>query len=182
MSVMYENTGERHRRFDEAIQFMEAYQFEDSPVRGPATVLWCVKFMRTNGGSPLGWHQRWMTITKLQPSDPYAAFHECNCRILELAVTYDQLGVTALASMEYVCRQIQMIEEKYKDKNTSTSSESFEASLYAGVTHRSGLCISPQLSAWISDELKGEAAVMKERRKAREERALARPKNAAKES
>ena len=51
-----------------------------------------------------------------------------------------------------------------------------EAHLYAGSSSRAGLCISPELSEWVADEMRKESAVMKERRKAREERALSKPK------
>jgi hypothetical protein len=40
---------------------------------------------------------------------------------------------------------------------------------------RGSLCICPELSAWIAGELSKESAVMKEKRKAREERALQKP-------
>ena len=66
-----------------------------------------------------------------------------------------------------------MIEEKYKDKVFGAASEQgLEAQLFSGATHRSGLCICPALAEWIAAELKGEAAILKERRKAREEMTL----------
>ena len=45
---------------------------------------------------------------------------------------------------------------------------------------RGELCICPLLSEWIAKELQKESAVMKERRKAGEERVLARPKKGGK--
>ena len=81
-----------------------------------------------------------------------------------------------MASAEYVLRQVQLIEERYKEKVVGAANEShIEAALYAGLQNRTGLCICPSLSEWIATEMRGEAAVMKERRKAREERALAKP-------
>ncbi len=48
-----------------------------------------------------------------------------------------------------------------------------DAHIFTGL-HTSGtLCICPKLSEWVSEELRKESAVMKERRKAREERVLA---------
>ena len=176
MSVLYDNQGTRHRNFDQAVQFMESFSFADFPIVGPLTVLWCCLFIRAHGGSPTAWHQRWMLLVKLQPTDPYAMFHETLLRILEFMVQYDQLGVCALASAEYIMRQVQLIEERYKEKVIGAASETtVEAALYAGQANRTGLCICPALSEWIAGEMRGEAAVMKERRKAREERALAKP-------
>jgi hypothetical protein len=42
---------------------------------------------------------------------------------------------------------------------------------------RGNLCVCPALQDWISEELRKESAVLKERRKAREERSLLRDRN-----
>ena len=47
--------------------------------------------------------------------------------------------------------------------------------IYAGTATRAGLCISPKLQEWVAQELSKESAVLKERRKAREERQLRKP-------
>ena len=83
-------------------------------------------------------------------------------------------------------RQLQLLEERvYEAELTAPSSkkgqgsgklqsayEVVESGLFLGTTETKGnLCICPALSEWISEQLKAEAAVAKERRKAREERA-----------
>jgi hypothetical protein len=50
-----------------------------------------------------------------------------------------------------------------------------DARIFTGEAQRGGLCISPKLQEWVANELKIESAVLKERRKAHEERALAKP-------
>jgi hypothetical protein len=173
---MYDNIGDRKRRFDEAVQFLETFEFRDSPVKGPATALWCCKFIAEHGGSPQGWHSRWLSLVRLQPSDPYVQLHKMCLRTLEIMLTYDQLALSALASAEYLFRQVQMVEERYRDKvHGANSDSSLETNLFSGSVNKSGLCIAPPLSEWIANELKGEAAILKERRKAREERSLVKP-------
>jgi len=177
LSVLYDSTGERFRNFADSIQYLEVIKWSDTPVKGPSTVLWCCRFMKINGGSPCSWHSRWQSIAKVQNSEPGVQAHDAFCRTLEIMVCFDQLAVGALASAEYVCRQIQLVEEKYKEKAGSNANVELvqEMHLFGGHSSRSNLCICPDLSAWIAEEMKTEAAVMKERRKAREERALQKP-------
>ena len=68
-------------------------------------------------------------------------------------------------------------EEKYKEKagNNANTEIVQEQHLFGGHSSRTNLCICPDLSAWIAEEMKTEAAVMKEWRKAHEERALQKP-------
>ena len=174
LSVLYDVTGERFRRFADAVQHLEAISFADSPVKGPVTIVWCCRFMRDHGGSPTGWHTKWLSLTRMQANDSYVILHDHFSKVLEMMVVYDQLQVGALAAAEYVVRQIQMIEEKYKDK-VAGAEDAVEQALFSGQVHRSGLCLCPALSEWMGTEMRGEAALMKERRKAREERALKKP-------
>ena len=133
--------------------------------------------MKINGGSPSAWHHRWQSPAKAQSSEPGVQAHDAFCRTLEIMLCFDQLSLGSLASAEYVCRQIQLVEEKYKEKAGSNASVELvqEQHLFGGHFSRTNLCICLDLSAWIAEEMKTEAAVMKERRKAREERALQKP-------
>ena len=85
--------------------------------------------------------------------------------------------VTALAMMELLVRQIQIIEEQLKDKfYTGTGESAIDLHLMSGLSNRCKLCICPSLSTFVASEAAKDTAVMKERRKAREERALLKPK------
>ena len=96
-------------------------------------------------------------------------------------VVYDQLDVANIASAELIVRGIQRIEEQHKLKLTSVD-DAGEAALFLGSSggSRGGTVVSPKLAEWIGSEMQKEAAIAKERRKAREERALSR-KNEKKE-
>ena len=137
--------------------------------------------MLNQSGTPTGWHTKWRSDGKLDPSSHLIAFHAVCCQVVETMMSYDQLNAVNLASGELVMRQIMLTEERLKDKFSASSPDGFdEFHLYSGRRDRYALCIDPSLSEWVAREVAKESVVMKERRKAREERALARPKTKAK--
>lgn len=98
-------------------------------------------------------------------------------------LVYDQLDAPNLASAELVARHIQLLEDhdrRLEDqgggkKDGSLAAGSEDAHLYLGLTNmRGGYCISPKLQEFVASELQKESAVLRERRKAQEERQLAR--------
>ena len=90
-------------------------------------------------------------------------------------VVYDQLDDSNLASAELIGRAIQRLQEQHKHKLIAAD-DSGESALFLGSSggSRVGTIISPKLSEWIGTEMQKEASIAKERRKAREERNLAR--------
>lgn len=149
--------------------------FSDWPVAGPRTIPHVLSRVVEHGGSPIAHSQAWRVACKFQPSDKPAQDHELLCRILQTMVVYDQLDVTNLASAELVGRAIQRIEDQHKLK-LHAADDSGETSLFLGSAggSRVGTVISPKLSEWIGAGMQKEAAIAKERRKAREERNLSR--------
>eukprot|EP00973_Karenia_brevis_P040046 5530179-Karenia_brevis.AAC.1 len=83
--------------------------------------------------------------------------HESMCQLLELMVCYDQLDAGALACAEVAARQIQYAEEKWKERILGQQGDmaAQDASLFSGAVTRGNLCICPDVSERISDELKG---------------------------
>ena len=84
-------------------------------------------------------------------------------------------------------RQLQLVEERTAQQQEArraagSSSSSYDDShLYLGLgATRGGVMVAPALQKYIAEQLALESAVLKERRKAREERALARPKKGPK--
>ena len=72
-----------------------------------------------------------------------------------------------------------MVEKKYKDRMQSGSGGDVQsdAFLYMATSITRGVVgVCPALTEYISGELSKESSILKERRKAREERTLARPK------
>ena len=101
--------GKRGRRFADAVAMVSEEAYADWPVAGPRTVLWCLQFLaRTNQGA-LEHHYKWKQLSKLQVHDYGVEFHESVMRIVELAVTYDQVDPTNLAALEVALRRAQII-------------------------------------------------------------------------
>lgn len=114
---------------------------------------------------------------RLSAADVGVGLHEACCLTLEAMCSYDQLNCANLAAAEHAARQAQLTDERWKERATGSADSAdqhLEFHLFAGTGTRGYLCICPALAEWISDELKRESAINKERRKAREERALAR--------
>ena len=180
MPVRISAQGERHRDFRSATDLLSENEWKDWPVRSPRTLGWVCRFIVENGGTPMGRHTKWKSDAKLG-TEPGVAEHESACKLLQTLLCYDQLDAGNLAAGELIARQIQMVEEKYKERLQGSSSSSghpqSDSFLYMGTSLTRGtVCICPALMEFVSGELQKETSILKERRKAREERTLARPK------
>ena len=177
-TVKFDDAGKRFREYREAVNMLHEDPWSDWPLTGPRVFLWGARFMLENGGTPTGWHSKWRADGKLQSSDPGVIVHEEFCRMIQTQMCYDQANSANLASSEQMMRQLMLIEEKFKDRFVGNGSHelSEEAHLDGGHMQRANICVSPPLSEWVAEEVRKEHVVLKERRKAREERALARPK------
>ena len=98
--------------------------------------------------------------------------HGLLCDIIELAVSYDQLDISSLASFELAVRRVQMLEEAYAANPKQPRFDSQSKLHFMGQGRRNS-AVAPALVAHVASELRDEASVAKERRKAREEAALA---------
>ena len=143
---------------------------------------WCMQHVLESGQTPLGHHQKWKAEVRLSPDDPSLLMHESLCKIWQTMCCYDQLDASNLACAELLTRQLQLIEDKHLDRLDSSSSAGRatgpyqDTHLYLGTTStRGGVIVCPKLQKWIGEQLAAESLVLKERRKAREERALSRP-------
>ena len=181
LPVRYDHNGQRYRDFRSVADVCHTLAWDDWPVPGPRTAAWVLKFMIGRAGGPLGWHAMWRANGRLQESDPWVLQHEALCRILETSGSYDQLDLCANASSEILCRQIQICEDQLSHKFEEVGGNvTAEYHLMSGAQQRSQLCICPALKSWLAGEIAKDSAILKERRKAREERALANPKGKAK--
>ena len=163
-----------------------AGKFDDWPIAGPLTVLWLLRYMWSNGGSPTAFHLRWLDFVRLDYSAHGPTEHQLLCKLLEIMIVYDGLSVGMLASGELIARKIQMIHEKWRHKmpllaaggnsakDNKASIVDDDSFLLLGTSEtRGNVGVSPDLTKWLGEELAKEALAAKERRKAREERALA---------
>ena len=183
---LYDSEGSRHREFHPAILCMRPLKvagdkLADWPVGGPLTVVWLLLHMFRNGGSAVSFHSRWLSEVRLDYGASGCSEHLALCKFFDIAVSYDQLDVSALACCELLARRLQMIHEKWKHKlpmtgigATGAQSADDDSHLLMGTAEtRGNVGVCPALTKWMGDELSKEALATKERRKAREERALA---------
>ena len=103
--------------------------------------------------------------------------HEFLLAVIDMAGTYDQLDLTNLAWAESVMRRLQTIEWAYHEKLRESGSgvgkmEPEEMSAFAG-TSKSGsiMMVCPELLDHVKGVVERDAVIMKNLRKAREERA-----------
>lgn len=176
LPVRYASTGVRHREFRSALELMSQDEYAVFAIRGGRTCKWVLDFMlekeeRRGAGTAAG-RQTCASVPRTG-----VAPHEAACLILEAMCSHDQLNCANLAAAEHAARQVQLTEERWKERATGSvdaHEQHLEFHVFAGTSTRSHLCICPEFAEWISDELRRESAINKERCKAREERALAR--------
>ena len=177
LAVARDAQGHRYRDFPDCVRSTTEDAFDDWPITGPRTLAWVMQFVLENGGSFLGRHTKWRADCRLQATDPGVIAHEKVCRALQVGLAYDQLNGPNIAMMELLARDLQVQEERYRDRLEGQGGQEVqEAHLFYGTQLMRGtVCVSPLLREHIADELRKETAVTKERRKAREERQLLKP-------
>ncbi|CAK0819692.1 unnamed protein product, partial [Prorocentrum cordatum] len=165
LSVVLSHEGERRREFAAAVRGMTETTWAFWPLRGPRTVLWCLRFILQQDHSPKARHARWKHECNLSISDVGVSDHELCMRLFEIGSSYDQLNLPGLAIMEYVARRAQMAEWRYRDRilGRGDGDELLEMNF----------CISAlPRPDHVSEQLHKEMMATKERRKLLEERAL----------
>ena len=175
LQVKFDAQGTRRCEFSKAIAEMnDAVPLGGGlQLAGPTTVLSILKDLRDQGFTPSTFHEHWVRTSDLGKGDRSVYEHECLSRILESMVVIDQLNAPALQSSELVARRLQVIREAHR---ISPGQPDYSAAdVMMGWKYRkSGAGIDTSLAAHVATELKNEAAIAKESRKAREEAAARR--------
>lgn len=180
--------GKRQRDFKEGGSLMSKVSFDDWRVSGPRAAKWCLEFLAKKNG-PLSHHEWWKSVTKLSSPDYGVSEHEMIMRAVQDALEYDEVDLVNLTIGEHMLRRGQLIEYFHREKarqevsmSGGSASEKGRATIeveeqdaFLGTSGLSGaLMISPDLVQHVSRELERQAAIDKQARKAREERALRR--------
>jgi hypothetical protein len=165
---------ERYRSLLSAVNAYEQNDFVDWPLDGPRTALWLAKELSKTGMNPIGRHSHWRHETNIKDDERSGSIHELLSEVLELMITYDQLDLSNLASAETLCRHMQLIEFETKKKNDARKGAD-SSEYYLGRSRRTGgNLLSPELQKHIADKASRDTSILKEQRKAAEERALTR--------
>ncbi len=149
-------------------------------VQGPHTTKWVLQTHVEGNTTPKQRHFWWRQVLGLVSTDPGVEEHCFLCELMEIAVTRDGMNIAALESFETVSRRFQLWEEFYSEalriaEAGDHGDDLDERRLFLGNHRSKGLAIvSPLLEQYVATKLQEESAVLKERRKGREERRLAR--------
>ena len=91
----------------------------------------------------------------------------------------DDLAVAphrAIQSLQVTVHHEHQVIQLFAPRQSESAEVQSDIALYAGQQTRGNLCICPALAEWISNELRSEPAISKERRKAREAKFPQKPK------
>ena len=184
LPIAFDSQGIRRREFPLAVNAMSDAEPQGGGLllSGPSTALKLLKGMRDQSFTPSTYHEYWVRSAEISKGDRSVYEHECLSRILESMAVVDQLNIPSLQSAELICRRLQVIREEHR---ISPHAPDYSASdiMMGWQFRKGGHAIEPGLASHVASELKNEALVAKEARKAREEaesRRKNRPKNKAK--
>ncbi|CAE8588527.1 unnamed protein product [Polarella glacialis] len=172
VAISTDTEGNRYREFREGIQLCHETPFADWVLKGPRTTAHVGRFLM-QFSTPLLRHTKWKTEVKLPHDHRDVTMHEFLCKAIQVAVVYDQLDISNLACYELIGRELQVLEERYADRILGNDDGDRERSILTSID-MSTTCMAPPLKEFLANEQQKETAWMKERRKAREERVLAR--------
>ena len=176
------STTVRGRPFAQAVSLLSESTFNDWPVDGPRTLLWLLRTMAAGDTTPNRRHYWWRSVLGLGANEAGVGEHAFLSELLENGVCFDQLNCSELAVYEHISRRYQVLEESYRgrlqDKTMGTESTyglaEDELSLYVGKrSSTTTALVCPALQTFVAAGVAEKTAILKERRKGREERGLA---------
>ena len=172
--VVYNGQGQRSLDFGVAISKMKEEPMGDFPLKSRRSLGWLLQYVRDHGTTFDGRQSRWATEQKIDSESAVYVFHDLVGFALELGATYDQLDMVNLASFELLGRVYQMIEQTRGQMTTEGLDHYIGRDSTGGV--RRGIALAPNLAEDAVAKQARETEILKQERKAREERALAKAK------
>ena len=169
--LRYDAQGKRVLPFLTGVNELTEEELADYPLDGGRTLRWLAQYTVSNGGTFDGRHTKWCLEQKVELSSVAGHIHDLLGFCLDLAITYDQVDASNLACLEVVARTYQLVEET----GGSMQIEGLEhyVGRSKGAALRRGIALAPSLATHATERQGKETAILKERRKAREERAAA---------
>ena len=189
LGIKFQGLRRQERTWRDVSNELVQEDFSDWSIPGPRTSAWCVRFLNRRNGGPMDHHRWWMNNHNLRSDSWGATEHETLCKVIDKLGRFDGLDLANLAGAEVTFRCLQLIEYFYsdrgpggaktnkgggKDSKKEDDTYKFESSIFSGSHREFGdVMVAPELMTYGSKEVESEAAVMKQIRKAREERAAA---------
>mmetsp|Transcript_26387 Transcript_26387/g.57288 ORF Transcript_26387/g.57288 Transcript_26387/m.57288 type:complete len:387 (+) Transcript_26387:759-1919(+) len=175
--------GRRERTWENVCNTVNGVDLDDFAITGPRTASWCIRFLQRQQQHPDDYHQSWRHRHKLNLTDWGVVQHQVALRTVALAGCSDQLDLTNLAAVEHLLREAQMVEYHYKNLERDVDvkgkgkqglpNEEMDLFLGAGKSSHDAM-VCPELMDHVAKAMERDALILKQSRKAREERALAR--------
>ena len=169
LDINFDVQGQRRREFAEAVALMSQDPMPggDLQLDGPPSSLAVLKAMVDRGLTPVTDHEHWVRTNELPRGDRSVYEMEVITRVLESLVMVDQLNLPNLKGCELLLRRWQLIREAHR---ISPGAPDYSAAdIFMGWQYRRGAGVNPALAKHVADELKDQAAIAKEARKAKEE-------------
>eukprot|EP00435_Cladocopium_sp_Y103_P006291 s3214_g2.t1 len=187
LGLTFQEMNRAERQWRDVSRDIKEEKFDDWTVPGPRTTEWCVRFLNRRNGGPSDHHKWWVANHSLKPDSWSVSEHDTLMKIVDKMGRFDGLDLSNFASAEVAFRRLQLIEFMYSERgpggggkgNSKTdkkdamgSLQNYEATIFAGAHKEYGdVMVSPMILEYVAKEVEGEAAVLKQVRKAREERA-----------
>lgn len=165
--IKFDSQGLRSRPFAETVALMSQDTMDGGELQleGPATSLSVLKSLCLRNLTPITDHERWIRSSEISKKDRSIYEMEVISKVIEAMVMVDQLNVPNLKSGELLLRRWQLIKEVHR---LSPQAPDYSASdFFMGWEQESG--VQQSLSKYVADQLKDQAAIAKESRKAKEE-------------
>ncbi|CAK0906631.1 unnamed protein product, partial [Prorocentrum cordatum] len=166
LPVTLDAPGERNISFAEAVSAMGP-----TPPRGcagldgPAITDWQLKQIRDDDSNPNHHHERWVRLGRIPEGDRSVHEHQVLCRIVDAAVTYDQLNLPSMEWAEIVCRRMSLMKEAHRAATSNPDCSAGDVFMGWG-SQAAGGGTNPALAQHAAGQLKDQAAIAKESRKA----------------
>ena len=174
LSIKRNSAGQRHRSLREAIDECQQSEFDDWPVEGPRTTLWYCRQVAKTGQDIAPRHVTWRHENNIKEEQRVAEQHEALSEVLDLAVQYDQLDVSNLACLEAATRRLQYYEAEERKKQEAKRDADGSEWFLGRSGKVGGNLVSPDLEKHVAERAARKASILKEQRKAQEERQLLR--------
>ena len=165
---------------------------------GPRTMLWCAQFIDRKRGGPVEHYNSFVSFYHLTKDDYGVAHYENIMKMIEHLACWDQVNLPDLVGVELAIRQAQLYEYIYSMEFEAQQSKGSnkdgsegdgkkkgrgrggglhrfgivdEAAVFTGAAKEDGRSmICPLLLGHVSKQVERDAGIMKQVRKAREER------------
>lgn len=165
MSIKYLANGERRKGFKEAVGEMTSMEMEGPPF-SPCTCLEYFTAISTVAESAHAQHLAWVQQSHI-PDGSRAIYEDQVLAQVDLAISYDCLQISNLASFEMLARRRQLLAEAH---SYDPSAPNFQGADYwmGNRCKQGGAIVMSSLTEHVAKRLQADSQILKERRKLEE--------------